>query len=90
MSTLGHSCDLGVGHSCDLPPPKKYNKINANFVSSSYDLRTGKKSTVRARLRAGGKRVLQRWRPPAVRTGCGVFACHQTRGPLWAEGLIFF
>ena len=51
----------------------------------SNDLKAGKKCTVRARLRAGGERPPGSWRPPAERTGCVVFECRRTRGPLWAE-----
>lgn len=58
--------------------------MNLNFLPS-YDLVAGKKSTVRARLRAGGARPPGSWRPPARGTGCGVFECRRTRSPLWAE-----
>ena len=33
----------------------------------------------------GGSAPPGSWRPPALGTGCGVFACHRTGGPLWAE-----
>ena len=54
----------------------------------SYDLKAGKKCTVRARLRAGGERLSKGLATPRLRTGCVVFACHRTRGPLWAEWTI--
>ena len=48
----------------------------------------GKKSTVRARLRAGGARPPGSWRPPAEGRAVGFLNANRARGPLWAERLI--
>ena len=48
-----------------LPPPSKLLIRRTFILALSYDLKDGKKSPVRARLRAGGKRASKRWRSPA-------------------------
>ena len=74
--------------SYDAPPPFKILILNTFIFPPSYDLKAGKKCTVRARLRAGGERLSKGLATPRLRTGCVVFACHRTRGPLWAEWTI--
>lgn len=73
------------GNSCCRWRRHKFLIYKGRFFTSSNDLKAGKKSTVRARLRAGGERPAGSWRPPALGTDCGVFVCRRTRGPLWAE-----
>lgn len=89
---MAQGCVMGYGagvrHELWRTPPI-FNKQNQILIfSPSNDLTTVKKSTVRVRLRTGGKRRLRGWLPPAGWTGCGVFDWHRTRGPLWAERAI--
>ena len=63
-------------------PPFFVDIFQALIFPPSYDLKDGKKSTVRARLRAGGERPSGGWRPPALGTGCGVFGGLPLAGPL--------
>ena len=72
----------------EAPPPDKLLILLHEIFCPSYDLKAGKKCTVRARLRAGGERLSKGLATPRLRTGCVVFACHRTRGPLWAEWTI--
>ena len=55
----------GVRHELWRTPPC-FNCLKAiTYFLPSNDLTTGKKSTVRVRLRTGGKRRLRGWLPPA-------------------------
>ena len=81
---MAHPYDTSYG----APPPGKILILFNLFFRPSYDLKAGKKCTVRARLRAGGERPPTGLATPRLRTGCVVFACHRTRGPLWAEWTI--
>ena len=52
-----------------LPPPFLFSKFSYLFFHSSYDLKAGKKSTVRARLRAGGGAPARKLATPRPKDG---------------------
>ena len=61
--------------------PAKFIYINQMVIFVlSYDLKDGKKSPVRARLRAGGERPLGSWRPPAYGRAGEFLAAYRWRG----------
>lgn len=73
---------LGSVISYDTTPMLKLLIIMYFFIHPSYDLKAGKKCTVRARLRAGGERLSKGLATPRLRTDCVVFACRSpAKGP---------
>jgi hypothetical protein len=65
------SYGAGVRHELWRTPPFFINKNQSLIFSPSNDLTTVKKSTVRVRLRTGGKRRSRGWLPPAYGRAVG-------------------